>query len=767
MSSKKNIVEEIPAIEGQKSTKRLVKVVVRKGLRTKIDRRRGRYKVKSKAQKKEKKKKQEEDEKNKLLNSPEYKLLLKKLQELQKQKTIEQRTERKIQPSGGYRATSKPYYSSFPKDGRTFTQDDTKLKKIEEELLKTQKILNDLTNKFKKDDISSPQQSLTKEQERTQKELKKEAKKQQEEAKKQQEEAKKQQEKQAKKSSGFSLFGRKKDVEKSEQPKTQLIPISSDEEQDSLKTFFTKRTPQPKFEDQFIAQYGNNRLSHNQAQSQQRTTDRQQFKDIKITDIPIPPTIPVDSPAFKALSIEDQNRLDPETAQLELPSLPDESNEEEDFTPSIGDLQTPSEKPQPTPEPEPSIITPLTEKQELLRNEIEQKQKEIDEFKVSKTASEAEPLKLTYTPLEAIPPPSKKVLSGTPLPVLSLKINTSRQPQLQAQKNLLITDRVEPVSTKELRKELKLSVPINLAQQEVEKTKSELEEQKAQSIADISELKERLIQEQKTADEKRANEISEELRRLEEKRVNEIQKELREFEQKEATKIQSAVRARQARTSFRTQQEGFNELQALVRGQEARKEFEKEKKRKENRELASKLVKGVVSNVFEKKRKEIEQKEATKRKEIEQKEATKIQSAVRGRQARTQLELERKKEQEQLDFERKKENDLQEFERMKKEEQQEIQKEITELEEKKMRIIDRALKYQTNIDGQRINKAEIKTLSKNFRLDTLRNNILNKNYIQKMPDVLRILLNLESTMIKISELNKELRKINKKIRKNK
>jgi hypothetical protein len=56
------------------------------------------------------------------------------------------------------------------------------------------------------------------------------------------------------------------------------------------------------------------------------------------------------------------------------------------------------------------------------------------------------------------------------------------------------------------------------------------------------------------------------------------QEDEKQQEDKAATKLQSAIRARQARTSYRTQQEGFNELQALVRGQEGRKAFEGQKK---------------------------------------------------------------------------------------------------------------------------------------------------------------------------------------------
>jgi len=487
--------------------------------------------------------------------------------------------------------------------------------------------------------------------------------------------------------------------------------------------------------------------------------------------------------------------------------MPDESDEEEDFTPSIGQLDTISEKPQP--EPEPTIITPQEQEQENLRNDIELKEKEIDEFKVSKTASEAEPLKLTDTPSEAVPPPSKKVLSGIPLPDLSLRINTSRQPHFEAQQNLLITDREEPISTKKLRTETR----IKLTEQEVEKTKSELEEQKAQKRAedletpqlqsedeeklinlqlknydeelqtklldidrqfrklnkydsilqrtpikqqgqkrneleqqdpdyfrkidelqfeekrlkdeqkqlkrfssleeakeflsktkaksklppsdipqDITELKNKLLEEQKTADEKR---------------FNEIQKELRELEQEKATKIQSAVRGRQQRTSFRTQQEGFNELQALVKGEQARKEFETKKKSK-------KLASNIVSNVLERERQEKEQQEK-------------------------QQEIQRKKQEKET-------------------KRQELQQQITELERKKEELRNNVLKYEILKDGQRLKPFQANRLKGDFKLTGIYGLLRSQNILLQ-GDIFILLDELKDTMLKISELNKELRKI--------
>jgi translation initiation factor 5B len=161
MSSKKKNVEEIPAVEGQKSTKRLVKVVVRKGLRTKIDRRRGRYKVKSKKQKeaerKAKEKKEKRDAKKALKESPEYKLLLKQLQELQK-KLIE--NEKKVSSSGGrsYGPIRGVGAAFGPQQSGTSKQDIEKLLKEQQEKLQKQfdefknKFVNEFSDKRKKDE---------------------------------------------------------------------------------------------------------------------------------------------------------------------------------------------------------------------------------------------------------------------------------------------------------------------------------------------------------------------------------------------------------------------------------------------------------------------------------------------------------------------------------------------------------------------------------------------------------------------------------------
>ena len=161
MSSKKKEVEEIPAVEGQKSTKRLVKVVVRKGLRTRIDRRRGRYKVKSKRQKEEerkaKEKKEKRDAKKALKESPEYKLLLKQLQELQK-KLIE--NEKKVSSSGGrsYGPIRGVGAAFGPQQSGTSKDDVEKLLKEQQEKLQKQfdefknDFVNDFLDKKKKDE---------------------------------------------------------------------------------------------------------------------------------------------------------------------------------------------------------------------------------------------------------------------------------------------------------------------------------------------------------------------------------------------------------------------------------------------------------------------------------------------------------------------------------------------------------------------------------------------------------------------------------------
>jgi hypothetical protein len=161
MSSKKNNVEEIPAIEGQKSTKRFVKVVVRKGLRSKIDRRRGRYRVKTKEEKelerKLKEKKAKRDAKKALKDSPEYKLLLKQLQELQKKLVENETKEKKLSSSGRYYGATRGVGVSFgPQQSGASKEDVSKLLKEQQE--KLQKQFEEFKESFKSDFIKKKKQ---------------------------------------------------------------------------------------------------------------------------------------------------------------------------------------------------------------------------------------------------------------------------------------------------------------------------------------------------------------------------------------------------------------------------------------------------------------------------------------------------------------------------------------------------------------------------------------------------------------------------------
>ena len=169
MSSKRKEEEEIPAVEGQKSTKRFVKVVVRKGLRSKVDRRRGRYKVKTKAQKeaerKAKEKKAKRDAKKALKNSPEYNLLLKQFQELQKKLLENETKEKKISSSGRYSGPTRGVEKAFAPQSGTSKVDVEKLLKEQQE--KLQKELEE----FKKSFTSEFLKQKKKDEERTKKQL--------------------------------------------------------------------------------------------------------------------------------------------------------------------------------------------------------------------------------------------------------------------------------------------------------------------------------------------------------------------------------------------------------------------------------------------------------------------------------------------------------------------------------------------------------------------------------------------------------------------
>jgi len=148
MSSK----EVIPAKEGAKSRARLVKVVVRKGLRTKVDRRRGRYKTKTKKQKDEDKKKKEREALKRLKGLPEFQALLKKIKA--NEKLIEELKKGALIKGGlgGGTATRRPP-SGGSSINRAFPSSSTSTNNISiNELLKQNKELNkkidDLSKKF-------------------------------------------------------------------------------------------------------------------------------------------------------------------------------------------------------------------------------------------------------------------------------------------------------------------------------------------------------------------------------------------------------------------------------------------------------------------------------------------------------------------------------------------------------------------------------------------------------------------------------------------
>jgi hypothetical protein len=170
MSSKKNIVEEIPAVEGQKSTKRFVKVVVRKGLRSKIDRRRGRYKVKTKEEKeadrKAKEKKAKRDAKKALQESPEYKLLLKQIQELQKKLVENETKENKLSSSGRYYGGTRGVGTAFGSQKSGTSKEDVE-KLLKEQQEKLQKQFDEFKNSFTSEFLKQRK----KDEERTQKQF--------------------------------------------------------------------------------------------------------------------------------------------------------------------------------------------------------------------------------------------------------------------------------------------------------------------------------------------------------------------------------------------------------------------------------------------------------------------------------------------------------------------------------------------------------------------------------------------------------------------
>jgi outer membrane murein-binding lipoprotein Lpp len=166
MSSK----EVIPAKEGAKSRARLVKVVVRKGLRTKVDRRRGRYKTKTKKQKDEEKKKKEREALKRLKGLPEYQALLKKIKA--NEKLIEELKKGALIKGGlgGGTATRRPP-SGGSSINRAFPSSSTSSNNITiNELLKQNKELNrkidELSKKF---DQARTQEEFKKDDERRKK----------------------------------------------------------------------------------------------------------------------------------------------------------------------------------------------------------------------------------------------------------------------------------------------------------------------------------------------------------------------------------------------------------------------------------------------------------------------------------------------------------------------------------------------------------------------------------------------------------------------
>jgi hypothetical protein len=610
MSSKKNKVVEIPAVEGQKSTERLVKVVVRKGLRSKIDRRRGRYKVKTKEEKeadrKSKEKKAKRDAKKALKESPEYKLLLKQLQELQKKIVENETKEKNLSSSGRYYGGTRGVGTAFGSQKSGTSKEDIE-KLLKEQQEKLQKQFDEFKNSFTSEFLKQKK----KDEERTQKQFREQG--------------------------GDAI--------------TSPDYYDDDDDDDDAPTTETRRT----IRGGILREYSNADVQRNEQRNpnaQQRRTPQPQPKqeleskarrilsqpapqpEQELEEIPQPrQEIPQPTPSFedepdvidepdKPLVIPEPDEVDndeflsgiqPEEIErkkkpnITRPTLTRQSHQQEQKLHITSTRQEPilyksSEKDveqiksdleeqtiselekqrisqlerqridEVLKEIEPEVKPKKDIQQKLSQQSLEEnlrKTKEIDEM----IKQQAKDRKFENREIEDLP--SRKQKGQLLTPTLTRPTLTRQSPQQEQKLHITSTRELPDVSDlfKTKRKVDRPIEPINEREQlrsgrTLQQTKLLSKDQ--EKAVDLTEDERKDITERNIKSKEVASNIF--------SNVLKKQKDEKQQEDKAATKLQSAIRARQARSSFRTQQEGFNELQALVRGQEGRKAFEGQKK---------------------------------------------------------------------------------------------------------------------------------------------------------------------------------------------